>query len=64
MVSSTNANCSFLMPPRVLSAGSTLDSWSHFSGERRSQVADAYEAWDAAFNRGDAKAVAAAYLQG
>jgi ketosteroid isomerase-like protein len=33
------------------------------TGELRSQVADAYEAWDAAFNRGDAKAVAAAYLQ-
>ena len=32
------------------------------TSELRSQVADAYEAWDAAFNRGDAKAVAAAYL--
>ena len=33
------------------------------TSESRSQVAAAYEAWDAAFNRGDAKAVAAAYLQ-
>ena len=28
----------------------------------RDQLAAAYEAWDAAFNRGDAKALAAAYL--
>jgi uncharacterized protein (TIGR02246 family) len=29
----------------------------------RREVAAAYEAWDAAFNRGDPKAVAAAYLR-
>ena len=31
-------------------------------GEIEHQVSACYEAWDAAFNRGDAKAVAAAYL--
>ena len=30
------------------------------TGELRRQVAAAYEAWDAAFNRGDAQALAAA----
>ena len=33
------------------------------AGELRSQVSACYEAWDAAFNRGDAKAVAEAYLR-
>jgi ketosteroid isomerase-like protein len=34
------------------------------TGELRRQVAAAYEAWDAAFNRGDAQALAAFYLPG
>ena len=32
------------------------------TGELRRQVAAAYEAWDTAFNRGDAQALAALYL--
>lgn len=33
-----------------------------FAGDPKTDVKSAYEAWDVAFNRGDAKAIAAAYL--
>jgi ketosteroid isomerase-like protein len=33
-----------------------------FAADPKSDVTAAYAAWDAAFNKGDAKAVAAAYL--
>ena len=33
-----------------------------FAGDPKSDVSAAYSAWDAAFNKGDAKIVAAAYL--
>src|SRR5215218_9158327 len=35
---------------------------SSFSSSMKAEVSRAYEAWDAAFNKADAKALAAAYL--
>jgi ketosteroid isomerase-like protein len=40
----------------------TLAPVGSFAADAKSDVTAAYAAWDAAFNKGDAKAVAAAYL--
>ena len=40
----------------------TLAPVGFFAADAKSDVTAAYAAWDAAFNKGDAKAVAAAYL--
>lgn len=40
----------------------TVDPIGSFAADPKGDVTAAYAAWDAAFNKGDAKAVAAAYL--
>jgi ketosteroid isomerase-like protein len=41
----------------------TITPVASLAGDPKHDVAAAYAAWDAAFNKGDAKAVAAAYVQ-